>query len=143
MEDFDKSLRKEDYLINSILKNIENVKYLRNRIYFSDLDGENKEKALNFTDTTLYWMAYLTFNMSRYNGEYRYKSLEYFKTLTKNKGAVGMSSVPSNEDILEHIRGQQARLDELFNGNKSFFKEYSSTVQKIQSNLNSISYFIK
>ena len=135
MKDFDRSQRKEESLVEHVLDSIKNLKFLRTRLSFSDLSGQDKTDALEYADQALYWLAYLAFTTSRYSGKHRYKSLEDFKAMTTNKGAVSISETPSKEAILNHYRTEHDNLAALFRHNTRFFAQSQSTIYKIMRNM--------
>lgn len=135
MDQYNKSQKIEESLADHLLNSIKNVKFLRTRLFYSDLSGADKTKVIEYVDESLYNMASLGFFMTRYYGKYRYKSLEYFKELIKTNKLITMTNPPEMEEIKDHCIRAIEDLNGLFRGNNRQFNQYSSTINKIIKNL--------
>lgn len=142
MDQYNKSQRIEESVADHLLNSMKNVKFLRTRLFYSDLNEDSKDTVLQSADEALYYMASLAFFITRYYGKYRYKSMEYFKELVKPNKMITITDPVSMGDLKDHHRRAIEDLNGLFRGHKRYFDQYSTSTSKIIGFLQNISQYL-
>lgn len=142
MDQYNRSQKIEESVANHLLNSINNVKFLRTRLLYSDLTEASKTKVLDFADEALYYMASLAFFITRYYGKYRYRTMENFKNMVKPNKNITITNPVSMDELKDHHRRAIEDLNGLFRGHKRYFDQYSTSTNKIINFLQNISPYL-
>lgn len=113
LDDFDKYTRRDERLVNELLKAISNFKYFRANVPFTDFTA--KAKIAEALSQILYWTAWVAWKKAKYVEDYRddYR-LDRFLAFTKDGSYVSVTEPLSKEEMSEFFWNAHKRTKTMF-----------------------------
>jgi hypothetical protein len=110
IEQFDKTTRKRELLIEKLVSFINNLKYIRTCTAFAFTPPLVKEDRMKNINHAMHYLAILTFRLSRGVAKWRTKDYQYFSKLTEDGGFVNMTEAKSDEELIEFYKNNAKRI---------------------------------
>ena len=103
LEDYDKYSRRDERLVNDLLKAIGNFKFYRTNVRFTDF--VKKQEIEDSLSQILYWVAWVAWKKAKYVDDYRedYK-LDNFLAFTKEAPGLNVTIPRSQEEMSGFFR---------------------------------------
>ena len=130
LEIFDKSIKRDDKLVQELFEAINNFKYLRTNTRFSELP--NKVEIEETLSQTLYWMGWLMWKKAKYVDRYKDNySLDLFLDFTKEKTYLSVTEALSNETLSDYYQNAYQRIKTTFMAYKDLLQGEKVTTKRI------------
>lgn len=141
---FDRDSVKEEKLVDLILKQVPNVKYLRSRIRFStDLDQTTKDTALKQVENILFNLAALAWEKSRWIPKYKYEHITYFLDKNLDSVVLNCTEVITREDVQEAARNVGLQTTAPLIVQQKIIKDGYKRVETIISNFRTLQFLLQ
>lgn len=120
--DFDKYERRDERLVEELVRSISNFKFLRTNVRYADFKKRDEiEEAFN---QILYWTAWVAWKKAKFVPQYKegYK-LDQFLDMTKEARGLSVTQALTTETMAEFFKKAHMRL-------KTLFMAYKDILQK-------------
>lgn len=113
LNDFDKYSRRDERLVNELLKTIGNFKYFRVNVRFTDF--VKKQEIEDALSQILYWTAWVAWKKAKYVNDYRddYK-FERFLAFTKEASGLNVTQPLTQEEMSGFFKNAHKRTKTTF-----------------------------
>ena len=144
LDKFDRDSTKQERVVELILQQIPNVKYLRSRIRFSTAyDAQEKEIPIGHVNNILYNLATIAWKRSRWISKYKYEHLTYFLDLTLDARVLNCTEAITREEVQEISASVCERTVAILNGQKLLLKEDGKNVEAIITDFKTLKYLLQ
>lgn len=108
LDDYDKYSRRDERLVNDLLREIGSYKFFRVNVRYTDFD--KKEDIEQVLSQILYWTAWVAWRKAKYVEDYRddYR-LDRFLAFTKEAPGLNVTDIKSQEEMIEYFRKAHIR----------------------------------
>jgi len=130
LEDFDKYERRDERLVNEMLRGISNLKYFRVNVRYTEF---NKKKEIeDVISQILYWMAWIAWKKAKYLPEYKedYK-LDRFLAFTKEASGLGVTESLSVETMAKYFRNAHVRTKTIFYAYRDILQNEKDAMNRV------------
>lgn len=141
---FDRDSVKEEKLVDLIIKQIPNVKYLRGRIFASlDIDKGVQTIALGHVENILYNLATLAWEKSRWIPKYKYEHLTHFLDMTLDGRVLNCTIVITKEDVQEAVNNVADQTITPLKGQSALLRHEFRRVDTIIANFKTLKFLFQ
>lgn len=141
---FDRDSVKEEKLVDLIVKQIPNVKYLRGRIFAStEVDADTKKIALGHVENILFNLAALAWEKSRWVPKYKYEHLTHFLDMTLDGRVLNCTIVITKEEVQEAVNNVSEQTCAPLRGQAAVLKHEFRRVETIIANFKTLKFLFQ
>jgi hypothetical protein len=137
LSDFDKYERRDERLVNELLKAISNLKYFRINVRFTEFN--RKDDLESILSQILYWMAWVAWKKAKYLPEYKADyNLDRFLVLTKEAPGLNVTIPLDIETMSEYFRKANIRTKTMFIAYRDILQTEKEPVKRILDYFNKL-----
>lgn len=140
IEKLDRNTARQLELVQSLGKEIGNLKYYRISTAFSDFTGKEKQEITECINTILYWTATLAYYQSKGLDKFKGHTLEKFLKTTEDKEYLTQTSPSDSEIVREFYISGSKRMKTLLMVNKDILQYRLKEVNLILDNYKQLIY---
>lgn len=141
---FDRESAKQEKVIELLIQQIPNVKYLRSRIKFSTAYTEKeREVPTAHVNNILYNLATIAWKRSRWIPKYKYEHLTFFLDMTLDSRVLNCTEAITREEVQEIAASVAERTISFLQSQTTIFKAEERHIDTIRQDFKTLQYLLK